>query len=434
MKKVALALALCCVAATACSDRAAGPSVAGPSFQQVTAVCPSPSTIDGLIRDVFPSGGDRSSALSRFRQVVRLVGPTPPGPDTASARLHALSLIEFILKKYEDGQLIGGQSIATQDKLQQMLNGILCIVGLPQVFGAGSLGPDGAVAFIYPTTPDTTVVTETEWAGVHVPTEAVTEPTIVTIQRLPDFPGPLLTQLDQYPIYYEFNSSPAVPFQTDLVVGVCLADNVAPPDPSRLRVAHNIPPYTMGSIEVLPLASAPFIDCSDAPIAAAASRWGFDLARAGAWLARGIAAVLAPRPLMASAFGIGGVGGTVRTFSPFGVIDTLAVVSPAVESESHAPTAGTVTSPTPSVFVNTPTGRPMAGIPVEFAVTVGGGSITGWATATDANGQATLGSWTLGTTQRRNELRVTATGPAGTGFTDAGFEVPFTFLGFPRVW
>lgn len=429
MRKVAFLVAVCCIAATACSDRPAATRLVGPSYQLLNPNCPTPTTIQNGIKAIFPSGGDRSSALSRFNQIVKEVDKG----QAEAARGHAIQLVEFIVNKYEDGRLIGGQSITTQATLAQVLNGILCIVGLPQVFGPGSLGPDGAAAFIYPTTPDTTVVTGTEWAGVHIPAASVNQPTLVTIQRLPDFPGPLLTQLDQYPIYYEYHSTSAS-FTNDVLVGICLADNAVPPDPTRLRVAHNVPPYTMGSIEILPLATPSFLDCSDAPLASSASRWGFDLARAGDWIVRSVVAVIAPRPLMAM-FGVGGVGGTVRTFSPFGVVDTLGVISPATPyPEVHAPTVGAVTSPTPSVYVKSPTGRPMVGVPVTFTVTRGGGSVTGGSTVTDANGQATVGSWTLGPVERRNDLLVTATGPARSGFADTGFEVPSTYLGFPRIW
>jgi hypothetical protein len=49
---------------------------------------------------------------------------------------------------------------------------------------------------------------------------------------------------------------------------------------------------------------------------------------------------------------------------------------------------------------------PAPGIPVTFAVTLGGGSITGPNQVTDANGDAFLGSWTLGTAATANEVQV----------------------------
>src|SRR5699024_11788888 len=40
--------------------------------------------------------------------------------------------------------------------------------------------------------------------------------------------------------------------------------------------------------------------------------------------------------------------------------------------------------------------NPVAGVTVSFAVTSGGGSVTGAARVTDASGIAQVGSWTLG--------------------------------------
>ena len=133
MRSRYIAALACCVLAAACADRPTQPSPAIPELQTTASTCPTPAAIEALIVAVFPSGGDRSSALSRFRQVVKLTEPKKPGPDTASARSHALSLIDFILNKYDAGRLIGGQSIATQAYLQQLLNGILCTVGLPPI-------------------------------------------------------------------------------------------------------------------------------------------------------------------------------------------------------------------------------------------------------------------------------------------------------------
>lgn len=50
----------------------------------------------------------------------------------------------------------------------------------------------------------------------------------------------------------------------------------------------------------------------------------------------------------------------------------------------------------PAVRVLDAQGRPVAGIRVAFAVTAGGGALTGGETATDFTGRATLGSWRFG--------------------------------------
>ena len=71
--------------------------------------------------------------------------------------------------------------------------------------------------------------------------------------------------------------------------------------------------------------------------------------------------------------------------------------------------AGAAVASRPSVQVvdvNSGTGK--GGIPVTFAVTSGGGSITGASQTTDVNGIATVGSWTLGTTPGMNTLAASA--------------------------
>jgi hypothetical protein len=72
----------------------------------------------------------------------------------------------------------------------------------------------------------------------------------------------------------------------------------------------------------------------------------------------------------------------------------------------------------PSVIVNDLKGLPMAGVPVTFAVTVGGGSITGGAATTNSAGIATVGSWTLGAGEGANTLTATS-----------GTFAPVTFTG-----
>lgn len=61
----------------------------------------------------------------------------------------------------------------------------------------------------------------------------------------------------------------------------------------------------------------------------------------------------------------------------------------------------------PSVVVTNAKG-PMNGVTVTFTVTAGGGSVTGGTTTTDAQGVATVGSWTLGPSPGGNTLRATA--------------------------
>ena len=88
----------------------------------------------------------------------------------------------------------------------------------------------------------------------------------------------------------------------------------------------------------------------------------------------------------------------------------------------HA-TVGTVIPVPPAVKVEDLYGNPVADVMVNFAVSVGGGSLVGSQQATSAQGIATLGGWTLGTTSGDQALRIAA-GSLGelslTAVADAG--------------
>ena len=64
----------------------------------------------------------------------------------------------------------------------------------------------------------------------------------------------------------------------------------------------------------------------------------------------------------------------------------------------------------PSALVEDQYGNGVPGVDVTFAVTSGGGSTSGAAVTTDANGIATVGSWTMGSAAGTNTLSATATG------------------------
>ena len=69
--------------------------------------------------------------------------------------------------------------------------------------------------------------------------------------------------------------------------------------------------------------------------------------------------------------------------------------------------------------------NPVADVGVSFTVASGGGSVTGESVQTDANGIATVGSWTLGATAGENSLSATAAGLAEpVTFTATGNTAP----------
>lgn len=95
----------------------------------------------------------------------------------------------------------------------------------------------------------------------------------------------------------------------------------------------------------------------------------------------------------------------------------------ATSSAAVSAVAGTLVDASPSVIVKDQRRNVMAGVPVTFDLTGGGGTVAGAMQVTDASGVATVGGWTLGTTAGMNALNATvaslppvtfsATGTAG---------------------
>ena len=72
--------------------------------------------------------------------------------------------------------------------------------------------------------------------------------------------------------------------------------------------------------------------------------------------------------------------------------------------DAQTAAAGSAVAVAPSVIVKDANDNPVAGVSVVFAVASGGGSVSGAAQTTGANGIATAGGWTLGTALGPNTL------------------------------
>ena len=400
MRRLAPALLLVTMFISACSDSSSPTApVATPVTPEASLGtlpgCPTDAQIRAQIDALF-EGRIEVGAQARYAAIRIAMAANK----TALAQQLMYNTVDWTLAQYSQGNLIGGKSAATQARVTTFINSLYCAVGLPApTIPPGALGPDGAIAIVSPATTTTNVVTDTKTAGIQLPANGVTTPTLITVSRIP---GHLLTQLDQYPLYYEFHASPALPGNVDAVVGVCIANDLTPPDPSRLRVAHNVPDPNPTTIEILPLAPAPFLDCTNAlsvglgPNPSLRELASYGLARAG----HALRALLSPTPAFASYVGTTGLGGTTKQLSPFGVVDTLITVS-AVSPTTISGIAGAAvpSSGLPSVRVATPTNQPVTNYPVTFTVPSGSeGAISGGAATTNASGVATIGGWTLGAT------------------------------------
>jgi hypothetical protein len=105
--------------------------------------------------------------------------------------------------------------------------------------------------------------------------------------------------------------------------------------------------------------------------------------------------------------------------SAFNVTTGAATGIAANSSTTLSGTVGSPVSPVPSVKVTDGSGNGVSGVTVTFAVTEGGGTVSGATPTTDGSGIATVGSWTLGTSagSGNNKLTATASGLSGSPVT-----------------
>ncbi|MDQ3137543.1 MAG: hypothetical protein M3Q93_08145 [Gemmatimonadota bacterium] len=392
-----------------CSDQttevSAPPAALAPALDVGPVGCSLNNLLD-LTRALFPP----SPTLNLIIATLKALPTRPQLRLSAAIRAKVFGIIDLVTKAYAANRLAGGQSALTQTRLLAFLNGLYCFVGLPApAIPLGALDPnEGRIVVVTPTSGNTLVQTRSKHGGIFIPAGAAPTTTTVTISGLPDSPGPLLTSLDQYPLFYEFSSSPAVTFTSAVTTAVCLKENY---DIEVARLAHNVGPL-FGDVEVLPPASAAgVVDCID--LAPVSSRWGSprDL----------FAAAFLPTELHASSTALAlattGVGGTTRKFSPFGTVDAASnpgslSVGAGVPLSSFVLPGATV-SPSPAVVVRSMNGTPIPNVPVTFAVG-DGGSVNGGSSQTvqtNANGIATATGWVPGTGVGSYVL--TATPPAG---------------------
>lgn len=103
-----------------------------------------------------------------------------------------------------------------------------------------------------------------------------------------------------------------------------------------------------------------------------------------------------------------GVAGNPADFLATAVLAATVPSLARFAGDTQGLTAFTVNVP-PAVRFRSAAGTPIAGATVTFAVAGGGGSLTGATALTDANGVATVGSWSLAA--GANALTATVTGP-----------------------
>jgi hypothetical protein len=310
----ALILALGLALAGGCADDD-GPTDPGPDL---------PADLVLRIEALFPEGATRDMAFDRVEAIL----------EQASEDL-LLDFVAFGSTELEAGRLLdpaGDDPPTSEGALAELFEAVADEAGLePLPVSEEALG-EGAVAFV--DEDGMTVVTESGFGGVDFPAGALPGRTLIVLERLPEEgvpgDGPLPTDLDQYPIFYQVTTFPEVgELSAEAVAGLCVVD---PPDPfaptpdvaARLRLAHP-DPDDPDDIEFLPLMDAPFVDCTGA------STEGLGLASPGR------------------------LGGAITAFSPIAAVDPL----------SGGPEPLVVTLDIPETVPNTP-GSSITGT-VEFA-------------------------------------------------------------------
>lgn len=118
------------------------------------------------------------------------------------------------------------------------------------------------------------------------------------------------------------------------------------------------------------------------------------------------------------------VTATVAGLAPVQFNATAAARTPATVTATSPTTqsaqVGTAVASPPAVRVNDQAGQPVAGVSVTFAVTAGGGTLVGANATTNAQGIATVTSWTLGAAAGQNTVTATVAGLAPVTFNATG--------------
>lgn len=429
---------------SACSDNnpteVSPPDLApAPSQAAVALGCvptPTAASLLTMLNQLLPQSPLRASLIA-------LVSSLPQRRQDrikAAVRRLIFPIQDLLFRAFYAGRLKGGKSAATFDKVLRFSEALHCYVGLtPPVFPTTTAGEDIVVGVVFTNSPTTTLAVPSAHAAVTVPQGAAPGPTTIMVRNLPDSPGPLLTSLDQYPLFYEFSGTTAtgpVTFNLDVTAGVCLRDNLGVPS-GNLRLAHNVAPFAFGNVEILPLAAAvPGVDCDNLPELGFLNSWDRSFGGSMRQAIEPLVRAVLPAPLHATTLAVVTlkVGGTTKNFSPFGVVDIFSNPGsfvPVGPTESEEESGSTVTR---TVRATSGNETPIANVPVTFEAGEGSGTVlTPQPVLTDADGEASA-SWQLPAAPGNYTLEASVpaidNSPGGTDDPPAGNVASFPDVAF----
>jgi hypothetical protein len=441
------------------AGRGTSPTAPGqPRFSTTVAACGATlSSLTSMVNTVFGAGSpNASSALGKLDNLDKQLQKG----NLSGAQDQARNIVSFIQLKAQQGGLPG-----TPAQIQLLISSVLCYAGLsPDTF------------LIYPSDAAQVIKHSAGSSAISFQGNTVNEPTLITIEVLPETTPPLITKLDQYPGYIKITQSS--PLTKPAIVGVCPSASVPTEVLGRLRLGHQ----ASTGFAITPAADPGFLDCSTSTAQTKSPG-----------LLQRLAGIFTPKPLYAKTtiFG-GGIAGTVTEFSPFAPVDVELTMRGGIAgtvTEFRAVPTDSIASPTPrptlprkpgevellrtpggrvntvvngvctqiDAIVGTPVetecrpvvtletfqGTLLQNVPVSWVIGQGGGVIAPEATlahtcgafgstastATNAAGNASV-CWTLGATAGTNTVLATASAggdaPAGVTFSPAGFTFTAT--------
>ncbi len=278
-----------------CTDRPAPTEVARPYSRSAKAAAGTCTTIPQLKTLATTVFGSRNQFLHDALDNISDIGEYVAENHIADAQKKAKSLTAYIQKH--------ATSLANPSQSQTLIDAILCYAGLTT-----------DTFLVFPSDQPQDIVTSNGQAGIQLPANPVTEPTLITVTLLTAADsGVLDTKLDKYPGFIEIQQQSgtgnSLAPHTQVIVAVCPSATIPADVRSRLRLGHQ---SAIHGFEITPDADASFLNCSG--IASIESKLP-------GWVGR-LASLVLPKPLYARMRFSGGVGGTAEEFSPFGPVDT----------------------------------------------------------------------------------------------------------------
>src|SRR6185503_14411744 len=325
-------------------------------------------TVDNLLPQLFgPGQGRRGKAQGYSNNIVQ----ARRQGNTALEQAYVDSLINYTLDTYHDGNLLGGQASATQDRVLNLFYALYCASGISPIPDLSGIFAAENTELIRNGTPNTAVTVPLNDGTViveqgDVPATQNGAPFFGTFVSVYRTSAPLETSLDWYGLdgykqgAFEFAATPAVTFTNPVTTGVCVRFDNAVVNAEDLRLAHQVQPGAEpavpgnqivttpgGTIEVFAPVSTASLNLSCTPVTVGAGSFGRLFQR--------LADIFLPGKLVAvEEMEEGGIGGQADTFSPFAAIDTrLIVTGTGPASPQYIPMGSSSISAPVSVSVKT---------------------------------------------------------------------------------